>query len=62
MTDMAANEHPKIEHKLGNGDVLIIATRKRDPDVDEAFKAAVERVRVNTRARFEEFRRSQQAA
>ena len=55
-------EHPKIEIRLPNGDVLIVATTRRDPDVDAAFKTTVERVRENTRERFAEFRREQQQA
>jgi NhaP-type Na+/H+ and K+/H+ antiporter len=61
MRDMA-NQHPKIEHRLSNGDVLIIATTKRDPTVDQAFKSTVDKVRESTRARFAEFRRAQEAA
>lgn len=57
-----ATEHPKIEHRLRNGDVLIIATSKRDPVVDEAFKETVDKVRETTRERFAEFRKSQRAA
>ncbi len=57
-----ATEHPKIEHRLHNGDVLIIATTKRDPAVDEAFKVTVEKVRATTRERFAAFRKAQQQA
>jgi len=57
-----ASEHPKIEHKLPNGDVLIIATTKRDPAVDAKFEAAVAKAREATRARFLQLRASRQAA
>jgi hypothetical protein len=50
--------HPKIEHKLKNGDVLIIATTKRDPKVDAAFKDAVSAARDRNRARFLEVQRA----
>jgi hypothetical protein len=49
--------HPKIEHRLKNGDVLIIATTKRDPKVDAAFKDAVSDARASNHARFVEFQR-----
>jgi hypothetical protein len=55
-------ERPKVEVRLPNGDVLIIATTKRDAEVDAAFKDAVDRVREHTRERFIEYRRSQQQA
>jgi hypothetical protein len=58
MFDMT-DRHPKIEHRLKNGDVLIIATTKRDPKVDTAFKDAVSSVRESNHARFVEFRRAQ---
>jgi hypothetical protein len=56
-----ATEHPKIEHQLKNGDVLIIATTERDPKVDEAFRETVEHVRRDNRERFLEFRKAKLA-
>jgi hypothetical protein len=50
------------EIRLPNGDILIVETKDRDPQVDAAFKAAQERVRTETRVRFEEYSRAQQAA
>ena len=50
--------HPKIEHRLKNGDVLIIASTERDPKVDATFKDAMTSVRESNRARFIEFQRS----
>ena len=61
MSDMAT-EHPKIEHRLKNGDVLIIASTKRDRKVDKAFETTVEKVRASNRARFAEFRKVRDAA
>ena len=57
-----ATEHPKIEHRLPNGDVLIIATTKRDPEVDAVFDAAVKEARQDIRRRFLAFRAAQRAA
>jgi hypothetical protein len=62
MSEPMATEHPKIEHRLENGDVLIVATTQRDPDVDAAFRAAVERVREENRARFVAFRQAHRAS
>ncbi|WP_155892091.1 hypothetical protein [Conexibacter woesei] len=58
---MPRNRHD-FEIRLPNGDILIVETKDRDPKVDAAFKAAQDRVREETRVRFEEFRRAQQAA
>jgi hypothetical protein len=57
-----ATQHPKIEHRLPNGDLLIISTTKRDPSVDQAFKSTVDKVREDTRARFAELRSTRPAA
>lgn len=62
MNTTMPSERPKAEIRLPNGDVLIIATTKRDADVDAAFKDTVERVREKTRESFNEFRRTQQQA
>jgi hypothetical protein len=61
MDKTMATEHPKIEHRLSNGDVLIVATTKRDPTIDAAFKLTVDEVRESNVARFVEFRRALQA-
>jgi hypothetical protein len=57
-----ANDHPKIEHRLHNGDVLIIATTQRDPAVEKAFESTVAKVRETTRARFAEYRKAQKTS
>ena len=61
MDEAMTTEHPKIEHRLSNGDVLIVATTKRDATVDAAFKVAVDRVRESNLARFVAFRGAHQA-
>lgn len=59
MSSIVGTEHPKIEHRLENGDVLIVPSTQRDPQVDAAFRTTVERVREQNRARFDAFRQAQ---
>ena len=57
MMQRVVARHAKIDHRLHNGDVLIVATTKRDPVVDRAFQSTVDEVRESTRAPLADFAR-----
>lgn len=55
-------EHDKIEHKLPNGDILVIDSTRVDPDVEHAFDRAKKDLRKEARAAYRRLRESRAAA
>jgi ribosome-associated translation inhibitor RaiA len=53
---------PDTQIRLPNGDILIVHTTERDPQVDAAFKATRDRVREQTRKLYEKYQQARQAA
>jgi hypothetical protein len=52
-------EHDKIEHTLPNGDILIVDSTRKDPEVTQAFSKAKEDLRQQAR---DTYRRLQESA
>jgi hypothetical protein len=51
-------EHDKIEHELPNGDILIVDSTRKDPQVTEAFSKAKEELRQQARETYQRLRQS----